>query len=747
MFFAIKLDAIKLIIPDNVDIMIFSETKLDASYPTAQLLINGFSKPFRLDRNSAGGGILIYIRTGIPCKQLNNYNLPDTIEGIFIEINLRKSKWLLLGTYHPPSQNDNFYFNNIALALDTHTQKYDKILLAGDFNAEEEEVILNNFMELYDLKNLVKENTCFKSINYPSCVDLFLTNSSQSFQYTKVISTGISDHHKMIITVLKTTFKKAKPKEIMYRCYKKFDRQAFREHLGRKLDNCDNYTLYNSTFLKVLNEHAPLKKKVVRANEVPYMTKSLRKAIANRSRLENRYYKTKSNESLRCYKKQKNYCSRLYKKERTKYYSNLDVKKVVDGKKFWKTTKPFFSDKNVGKNVITLIEADKIIQDDSEIANIFNNFFSKAIVLLNINIPSEYITDINICTDDVIDDITLKFSNHPSIKLINDNVIKGHFSFSLVNITDVEILINGLDDNKASMSNSIPPKVIKENSSVCCKPLTNIINNGIVNSIFDSGLKRADISPVHKMDETTNKSNYRNMSLLPVVSKIYEKILQGQISAYMESYLSPFLCGYRKGFNPQHALLSMLEKWRIALDKGGYGGGILMDLSKAFDTINHDLLIAKLYAYGFNKNALMLIKSYLTDRWQRTKINTSFSSWSELLSGVPQGSILGPLLFNLYINYLFFIINTDICNYADDNTPYVYGMWLNTVMKELEGAAELSIDWIHYNGMKLNSSKCNLLVCGNKFECMICKIDNSLVIEAHNVKLLGIQIDSWFTIM
>ena len=215
-----------------------------------------------------------------------------------------------------------------------------------------------------------------------------------------------------------------------------------------------------------------------------------------------------------------------------------------------------------------MIEADKIIQDDSEIANIFNDFFSKAIVLLNINIPSEYITDINICTDDVIDDIILKFSNHPSIKLINDNVIKGHFSFSLVNITDVE--------------------------SVCCKPLTNIINNGIVNSIFDSGLNRADISPVHKMDETINKSNYRNISLLPVVSKIYEKILQGQISAYMESYLSPFLCGYRKGFNPQHALLSMLEKWRVALDKGGYGGGVLMDLSKAFDTINHDLLIAKI---------------------------------------------------------------------------------------------------------------------------------------------------------
>ena len=135
--------------------------------------------------------------------------------------------------------------------------------------------------------------------------------------------------------------------------------------------------------------------------------------------------------------------------------------------------------------------------------------------------------------------------------------------------------------------------------------------------------------PVHKADETTNKKNYRNISLLPAVSKIFEKIMQSQISAFIEKSLSPFSCGYRKGYSAQHALVSMLEKWRISLDKGGYCGGILMDLSTAFDTLDHDLLIAKLHAYGFDKNALRLIKSYLTDRWQRTKINTAYSSWSE----------------------------------------------------------------------------------------------------------------------
>ena len=163
-----------------------------------------------------------------------------------------------------------------------------------------------------------------------------------------------------------------------------------------------------------------------------------------------------------------------------------------------------------------------------------------------------------------------------------------------------------------------------------------------------------------------------------------------------------------------------------------------MDLSKAFDTLNHELLIAKVHAYGFTKKALDLIYSYLIQRWQRTEINTSFSTWTELLSGVPQGSVL-----NIYINdLLFFVVNTDLCNYADDTTLYTCDLSLSSLMHRLEKDAKIAVDWFAYNDMKLNPDKCHILTSGFKHEVMIANIENALVIEAQKVRILGIDIDT-----
>ena len=361
---------------------------------------------------------------------------------------------------------------------------------------------------------------------------------------------------------------------------------------------------------------------------------------------------------------------------------------------------------------------------------------------LNLEIPSDFINATD-DSDDPIESAIFAYSNHPSIIKISENVTKSVFSFKSINLQDIENEIKNLESKKANTSNGIPTKDLKESSDIVGTYILDLINNVITNSTFDDHLKYADVIPIHKKDDATNKKNYRPVSVLPNISKNFERIMQKQICAHVDNFLSPFLCGYRKGYNSQHALLSLIERFRVACDNRGYGGAILMDLSKAFDTLDHKLLIAKLHAYGFDKTSLRLIYSYLTERWQRTKINTSFSSWSELLQGVPEGSILGPLLFNIFINDLFFIIKeTDVCNYADDTTLYSCDVSLETLMTRLEKEGNEVIKWFGQSYMKLNEGKCHLLVSGHKYEMMFANLGGTKIFESCSETILGIELDS-----
>ena len=224
---------------------------------------------------------------------------------------------------------------------------HDKKLLVGDFNTEVAEDVLSTLLYQHDLENFVKDKTCFKNANNPSTIDLVLTNNSLAFQKAMTTFTGLSDCDKLVLTVLKTTFSKNKPKVLFHRDYKKFNFSDFNDELKTIFlrNTVGSSYQFDQIFLNVLDKHDPLKRKLLRANHSSYIsTKPSRKAIIRSSYLEEVYYKSKSEKSFKAYKKQKNFCSRLYKKERKRFFNSLHPSFVTNNKLFWKTIKPFYSD-------------------------------------------------------------------------------------------------------------------------------------------------------------------------------------------------------------------------------------------------------------------------------------------------------------------------------------------------------------------------------------------------------------------
>ena len=530
-----------------------------------------------------------------------------------------------------------------------------------------------------------------------------------------------------------------------YRSYKKFNENLFRDELKNTLLNIDNanmnYDKFKDIFMKILNKYAPMKKKCIRGNNAPFMNKTLCKAFMHISKSKNRFNKIPTEDNKRLYKRQRNFCVSLLKKEKRNYYNNLDLKIFDDNKTFWQRIKPLFSDKMKAiESDIVLVENEIITSDNKEVAEKFNNFFNEAVENLDIELfLTEYTGDRLTCN---LQEKLDKYDDHPSIKKINENVkLDIKFSFSDITFQEFENEILKLDIKKAVQDGDIPTKVLIKTHDIVSNHLSSYYNKAKNNQNYPASLKLANVVPVHKKEERTLMKNYRPVSLLPIVSKLFERNMYNQILAYIDKFLSPYLFGFRKGHSTEQCLIIMLEAWKKALDEKKNAGAILTDLSKAFDCLNHDLLTAKLRAYGFDHDALVFIYSYLKERRQRTKIGSSYSTWKEIKYGVPQGSILGPLLFNIFLNDIFYFINnTKIANYADDNTTYSMDENVPNLLSILENETTALLEWFKANEMKSNEDKCHLLIINHQDENCV-QLGNENIVGSSPVDLLGIKID------
>ena len=745
------------------DILIISETKLDYSFPNKQFLMENYYEPTRKDNSIHSGGLIEYVRNGIVRKRVSNLEF-KSFDSIASELTISKNKWFLLSFYRteknePRKVNINNFFKELSDILNNAFKKYDNVLLIGDINIDchDKKGIgyneLTEFMDIFGLQNLIKHKTCFFK-GHESSIDVMLTNKPRTFLKSKTFELGSSDCHKLIATCLRSHVPRQKRKHITYRSMKNFNNEAFKNELRSNIyqhfvvtDTNNSYDLLLDIVSNTLNKHAPLKRKLLRGNQGRFMDKKLSKAIMKRSNLKSKYNKnpTKSNRDI--FKKKRNECVLLKIKAIKNDFHKASTNLKCNTKSFYKVLKPYLSNKGgLEKSDITLVEDDKLVTGENEIVGIFLDYYTNIVKYSSGSPPSNIADKLRPTAKiiEIIKSIEEFYQNHPSIKRIKTLNIEDSFSFKNVTKNDVLKIIKKLDSKKAIGVDNISPKIIKDAAEILAKPLRDIINLSINECIFPTKAKIAAVLPFFKKDDRTNKSNYRPVSVLSAFSKIFERILHNQITTFSDKHLSIYVSAYRKNYSCQHVLVRLIEEWKKGLDNGNLVGAILMDLSKAFDCISHDLLIAKLKSYGFQDNSVKYVYSYLKGRRQCVKLNGTFSKFQTILAGVPQGSILGPILFNIFINDLYYFIkNANLHGFADDHTLSAESKSLNQLEEILCKDTEIALDWLKYNNLIANPSKFQAMILKkDKYSVKTnLKIKNIIIESQDSVNLLGITID------
>ena len=503
----------------------------------------------------------------------------------------------------------------------------------------------------------------------------------------------------------------------------------------------DSYWYCNTLLTNIIDDHAPVKTRKIKYNHVPYMNSELRKAINVRNMLRRKHNQIKSDENWNKYKKYRNYVNSLRRKS-FQYYVHIKCKqKYTNGKEYWNIIRPLMSSSKCGAHNIILLEKDQITTDALDVSNILNEHYITATQGIG---QSDHIEP-----DSHIEDIVEPHWNKECINnIVTTMPNRQEFSFSTISQNVIfEKLIN-INCNKATGHDKIPPKLIKLGAKELCGPITAIVNQCVRTSEFPSVLKRGEITPIFKKGDMMDKRNYRPVSTLPCLSKIFEGVLVDQINMYFENIFSPYISGFRKGHSCESVLLCLVENVKLNMDNGNMYGALLTDLSKAFECLPHRLLIAKLKPYGLSNDSCMLIANYFQNRTQRVKVGNVKSDRMEINKGCPQGSLFGPLAFNIFSNDLLLLVQDrcDVYNYADDNSIGIKGKDPNEITDKLSNVSSIMLRWFENNYLQANPDKFQFIIFNKVPKNCILSLNELVKLNSiQEVKLLGVTFDSQLT--
>ena len=421
------------------------------------------------------------------------------------------------------------------------------------------------------------------------------------------------------------------------RNFKYFNPSTFQEDLlSQPWDLLDNevdidskWCLWKTLFLNVLDAHAPIRMKRIRTRRnIPWLNKNSRNLIFERDKLKLKAIKSKSTQDWDAYKTARNIVSYTLQNDKKLYYRNLLLKQKHNPKESWQTINRILGRSQNKSNTITSLKVgENVISHSNTIAETFNEYFSTI---------GEKIANSG-------DSGNIHFSSFVRKPPTN-------FEFNTVSVDKVLHSFLTLSSSKATGIDKIPIKILKLSANIIAPSMTKLFNYSILNGDFPHDWKIAKVIPLYKKGLKTMLDNYRPISILPAVSKAFENILYDQLYSYLSNsgILSKYQFGFRRHHSTSTALLDSTNQWYSNMDKGLINIVAFLDLKKAFDTIDHEILIKKLQMYGVEQRSLKLLESYLSNRSQTCFINGSFSKCKSVRCGIPQGSILGPLFSRVH---------------------------------------------------------------------------------------------------